>query len=692
MTTAARPTFDPARGKGSQAPTRIYSSRDLASHTKLKFRQSGQTTQNELNRLDLKAQLQKAEQEHFEKVNKVTKLASGLSNTFKDDDNLEDRQAESTTTETPLERKRRLLKEAERLDKDDSDDDEKDSDDSDESDSDSDDDDDEDDTAELLRELEKIKRERAEEKERLERLQREEEEKEREAQVAAGNPLLDMPGGSSGPKDFSVKRRWDDDVVFKNQARGMDDKPKKRFINDTLRSDFHRKFMNKYRYILLYTDIMAKDGFLTAKAVANRIKAKGLQKLRWYCQICEKQCRDENGFKCHCASESHQRKILLVAESPEKYVNDYSAEFQRDFMKLLSTRYGTRRVNANLVYQEFISDRTHLHMNATKWSTLSEFTKHLGKEGLAIVDETPKGWFMQWVDNSPKTLARQEAIAKKERMEMDDEQREQKMIQQQIQAEALRKQQAQQQEAEQDEAATELVRENEEEKIKLDISIKPVGLSLGGPKLGGPGTGLLKPKSLNALATKKPNPFSSKTSASASSTAPAGSPTSSTSPASVTSATQATKKRSAVEEIIEKEMARKKRLAEMSSNGQYSARPDFQGSSRGSSSGDRERTSRFDERGPEKERARERERDRDHDRSRGYDGDNNDRDYRSSRDSRDSRDDRDYRSSRDDRSSRDYRDRDYERDRNRDKEEDRYRDRESHRDRDREHDRQRSRS
>ena len=39
--------------------------------------------------------------------------------------------------------------------------------------------------------------------------------------------------------------RWDDDVVFKNQAR---DEPvaKKRFINDTIRNDFHRKFLSKY--------------------------------------------------------------------------------------------------------------------------------------------------------------------------------------------------------------------------------------------------------------------------------------------------------------------------------------------------------------------------------------------------------------------------------------------------------------
>ncbi|CAD7688434.1 unnamed protein product [Nyctereutes procyonoides] len=44
-----------------------------------------------------------------------------------------------------------------------------------------------------------------------------------------------------------VKRRWDDDVVFKNSAKGVDDQKKdKRFVNDTLRSEFHKKFMVKY--------------------------------------------------------------------------------------------------------------------------------------------------------------------------------------------------------------------------------------------------------------------------------------------------------------------------------------------------------------------------------------------------------------------------------------------------------------
>ena len=52
--------------------------------------------------------------------------------------------------------------------------------------------------------------------------------------------------------------------------------------------------------------------------IANRIKSKGLQKLRWYCQMCQKQCRDENGFKCHLTSESHKRQMQVFGEAPER--------------------------------------------------------------------------------------------------------------------------------------------------------------------------------------------------------------------------------------------------------------------------------------------------------------------------------------------------------------------------------------
>jgi protein CWC15 len=88
-----------------------------------------------------------------------------------------------------------------------------------------------------MRELEKIKKERAEAKAKEERERAAEEDEQREIDVARGNPLLNK-------EDFAMKRRWDDDVVFKNQARGTEDRNKKKeFINDMLRSDFHKKFM-----------------------------------------------------------------------------------------------------------------------------------------------------------------------------------------------------------------------------------------------------------------------------------------------------------------------------------------------------------------------------------------------------------------------------------------------------------------
>ncbi|KIP02670.1 hypothetical protein PHLGIDRAFT_130609 [Phlebiopsis gigantea 11061_1 CR5-6] len=170
----------------------------------------------------------------------------------------------------------------------------------------------------------------------------------------------------------------------------------------------------------------------TPKYLANKMKAKGLQRLRWFCQVCQKQCRDENGFKCHAQSEAHLRQMLTVGENAGRHIADFSSQFQHDFVQLLSRRYSTNRVKVNTVYQEFIQDRNHLHMNATRWVTLTEFAKHLGRTGVARVEETDKGWFISWIDNSPKALAKQEATMKKERLTTSDEQRERMLIAEQI--------------------------------------------------------------------------------------------------------------------------------------------------------------------------------------------------------------------------------------------------------------------
>ncbi|XP_053996647.1 DNA/RNA-binding protein KIN17 [Hylaeus anthracinus] len=177
---------------------------------------------------------------------------------------------------------------------------------------------------------------------------------------------------------------------------------------------------------------MGKHEVGTPKYIANKIKAKGLQKLRWYCQMCQKQCRDENGFKCHTMSESHHRQLLLFADNASRYMDQFSREFSQGYLNLLKRQFGTRRVPANRVYQEYISDRGHIHMNATIWVTLTAFVKWLGRSGQCVVDETEKGWYVTYIDRDPETLAAQEKKAKKQKMDKDDEERMMEFIEKQV--------------------------------------------------------------------------------------------------------------------------------------------------------------------------------------------------------------------------------------------------------------------
>lgn len=116
--------------------------------------------------------------------------------------------------------------------------------------------------------------------------------------------------------------------------------------------------------------------------ISNRIKSKGLQKLRWFCQMCQKQCRDENGFKCHLNSESHKRQMEIFGQNADRVIAGYSEEFEADFMELMRRSHPRTRVAAKNVYNEFIADKYHIHMNSTKWFTLTEFVKYLGKTGI----------------------------------------------------------------------------------------------------------------------------------------------------------------------------------------------------------------------------------------------------------------------------------------------------------------------
>ena len=213
---------------------------------------------------------------------------------------------------------------------------------------------------------------------------------------------------------------------------------------------------------------MGKNDFMTPKAIANAAKAKGLQKLKFFCQPCQKQCRDENGFKCHCASEAHLRQMEIFGQNQGRFISGYSEEFQRDFLNLMAISHRNSRVAANVVYNEYIANKQHVHMNSTRWTTLTEFIKHLGREGICVIDETPKGWFITYRPEDKEEMMRQASMKKRERATEEEEERNARLIREQI-ARATRDLPESARVAA---AATELSRDEDAAALKLSISNK----------------------------------------------------------------------------------------------------------------------------------------------------------------------------------------------------------------------------
>lgn len=168
----------------------------------------------------------------------------------------------------------------------------------------------------------------------------------------------------------------------------------------------------------------------TTKWLANKMKAKGLQRLRWYCQMCEKQCRDENGFKCHRMSEGHQRQMQVFMQRANRYMDDFSREFEATFMQLMRTRYCRTRVLANTVYCELIADKAHIHMNATRWSTLSEFVLYLKRAEKCTAEYTDQGWYIEYIDREKIDREKREEAQRKN--ELSSEQRRERILKQKI--------------------------------------------------------------------------------------------------------------------------------------------------------------------------------------------------------------------------------------------------------------------
>ena len=118
---------------------------------------------------------------------------------------------------------------------------------------------------------------------------------------------------------------------------------------------------------------------------------------------------------------------------------------------------------ANQVYQEYIAERHHVHMNATMWNTLTTFCKYLGRTGKCKVDETERGWYIQYINRNADGVEGRETKRKRDKAALDDETRLERSLRKRAKeaASALK--------GDKEEQATNLVRNSTDEKIVVRL-------------------------------------------------------------------------------------------------------------------------------------------------------------------------------------------------------------------------------
>lgn len=263
MTTAHRPTWKAAVGKASEggwsaggSGSNGLSVLDMPAHTKLKFRTGKQVVDRQKALKESLLKLEKAEQESTKRL----LHRPAVDESVEEEGRLKLLKQTTEVDELAIQAK---YDDVDASGSDDDDDDnnngggdgwsEAENDDldassSDEDNSDDDDsDDDEDEEAALQAELAKIRAEREAVKQKEEEKEAARDEEKLEEAALLGNPLLSTASSSNNNNNNSglLKRRWNEDVVFRNQAKG-EPEIKKRFINDTVRNDFHKRFLNKF--------------------------------------------------------------------------------------------------------------------------------------------------------------------------------------------------------------------------------------------------------------------------------------------------------------------------------------------------------------------------------------------------------------------------------------------------------------
>jgi DNA/RNA-binding protein KIN17 len=134
------------------------------------------------------------------------------------------------------------------------------------------------------------------------------------------------------------------------------------------------------------------------KVIAKKMKYGHLQKLKWYCEICQHQSNDEQSYRQHVQCEKHRLMMVHFRSNKDSVLKSNSHIFECTFMDVLRRRFPNREVPANVVYTQVIRDKNHVHMNSTRWESVHGFCMHLESCNKIRMRMTERGPMIRYID------------------------------------------------------------------------------------------------------------------------------------------------------------------------------------------------------------------------------------------------------------------------------------------------------
>ncbi|KAK8888847.1 hypothetical protein M9Y10_033587 [Tritrichomonas musculus] len=169
------------------------------------------------------------------------------------------------------------------------------------------------------------------------------------------------------------------------------------------------------------------------KIISKQQKYGQLQKLKWYCEICQHQCNDERSFREHVQCQKHRIMMSHFRANSDSILRSNSFVFESVFMSCLKNQFPTREVSANVVYTQVIRDKKHVHLNSTYWDSVHGFCKHLANNGKITMRETERGPVIKYIPKDIDDTVDEATIKQFEDQKVAELEREKKIVNKMLQ-------------------------------------------------------------------------------------------------------------------------------------------------------------------------------------------------------------------------------------------------------------------